>query len=210
MLVLWQGIISPYKGVDVLLQAWRQVEASVPNARLVVAGTGAPDLLGQLKEQARQLGLNRVHLDFRFISSAELVAAYRAADVVVYPYLAITTSGALATGLALGKTIVASDLPVFRELLNDHGNALLVSPQDSEALARALIELAFDPALRERLAARIRDMNFGDQSWVSIAEKTLDVYRKVAHHRLQIYSGTASLLPASAENRAAARTARDA
>ena len=39
-------------------------------------------------------------MHFRFISTEELVALYRAADVVVYPYRAITTSGALATGLA--------------------------------------------------------------------------------------------------------------
>jgi hypothetical protein len=41
----------------------------------------------------------------------------------------------------LSKTIVASNLPVFRELLSDRGDALLVDPQDSTVLAAALIEL---------------------------------------------------------------------
>ena len=80
--------------------------------------------------------MKRVKLHFRFISTEELVALYRAADVVVYPYRAITTSGALATGLALGKAIVASDLPVFRELLTDRESALLVDPQDCDGAGR--------------------------------------------------------------------------
>jgi glycosyltransferase involved in cell wall biosynthesis len=179
LLVLWQGIIFPYKGIDLLLRAWQQVEAKSEDACLVIAGTGAPDLLEQIRGQVAELGLKRVKLHFRFISTEELVALYRAADVVVYPYRAITTSGALATGLALGKTIVATDLPVFRELLTDRENALLVPPQDSAALGAALVELMRDAALRERLAEQVRAMNFGDESWLSIAKKTLAVYEGV-------------------------------
>jgi glycosyltransferase involved in cell wall biosynthesis len=175
-LVLWQGIIFPYKGIDLLLRSWQQVEAQVDGACLVIVGTGAPELLDQIREQVKQLGLKRVKLHFRFISTEELVALYRAASIVVYPYRAITTSGALATGLALGKTIVASDLPVFRELLTNRENALLVNPQDSTELVSALIELSHDPALRERLAQKVCEMNFGDQSWLLIAEKTIQTY----------------------------------
>jgi glycosyltransferase involved in cell wall biosynthesis len=178
LMVLWQGIIFPYKGVDLLLRAWRQVEAEC-EATLVIAGTGSPELLEQIRAEVAELGLKRVDLRFRFISTEELVALYRAADVVVYPYRAITTSGALATGLALGKTIVASDLPVFRELLTDGENARLVPALDAEALARALTDLLQDQALRERLAERVRAMRFGDESWLAIAAQTAAVYARV-------------------------------
>lgn len=176
LLVLWQGIIFPYKGLDLLLNAWQEVELQVPEAFLVVAGTGASDLLDQLREQVRQLGLTRVKLHLRFISAEDLVAAYRAADIVVYPYRAITTSGALATGLALGKTIIASNLPVFRELLEDRVNAILINPHRSGELAGALVELAQTPALRQQLAENVASMHFGNQSWLSIATKTLRAY----------------------------------
>jgi glycosyltransferase involved in cell wall biosynthesis len=76
----------------------------------------------------------------------------------------------------LGKTIVASDLAVFRELLTHRENALLVDPEDPVELAGALIELAQDAALRERLASGVRAMDFGDQSWLSIAKKTAQAY----------------------------------
>jgi glycosyltransferase involved in cell wall biosynthesis len=177
LLVLWQGILFPYKGLDILLDAWQRVESEIPNAWLVVVGTGAPDLLDQLQQQIHRLGLTHVKLNLRFVSAEELVAVYRAADIVVYPYRSITTSGALATGLALGKTIVASDLPVFRELLTDHENALLVPPLDPGRLAQAIVTLSRDPGLRAQFAQRVAAMNFGDQSWLSIAAETLEVYK---------------------------------
>jgi glycosyltransferase involved in cell wall biosynthesis len=179
VLVLWQGIIFPYKGIDLLLQAWKQVEAVVDNACLVIAGTGATEFLNEIRTQVKDLDLKRVKMHFRFISTEELVALYRASSVVVYPYRAITTSGALATGLALGKAIVASDLPVFRELLTNGENAFLVDPQSSAELAGAVIALAQDRALREQFAQRVQEMDFGDQSWLSIAKKTIQTYESV-------------------------------
>jgi glycosyltransferase involved in cell wall biosynthesis len=177
LLVLWQGIIFPYKGIDLLLDAWQQVEAvGNHDASLLIVGTGAPEFAEEIRNQISRLGLKRVKLHLRFISTEELVALYRAADIVVYPYRAITTSGALATGLALGKTVVASNLPVFRELLTDRENALLVDPQNSAELAAALIELSSDSHLRSKLAANVRAMHFGDESWLSIANRTKDFY----------------------------------
>lgn len=177
--VLWQGIIFPYKGLDLLLDAWQGVEAADAGARLRVVGTGAPEMLASLREQATRLGLRNVAFDLRFVSSEELVAAYRAAEIVVYPYRAITTSGALATGLALGKTILASDLPVFRELLTDGGNARLVPPGDAPALAAAIVELIRDAGLRTRLADNVKTMDFGDRSWLDIAARTAALYRSL-------------------------------
>jgi len=182
LLVLWQGIIFPYKGVDLLLNAWRQLEANNDNVCLLIVGTGSPELSEQIREQISRLELKQVRLHLRFISTEELVALYRAADIVVYPYRAITTSGALATGLALGKTILASNLPVFRELLTNRENALLVDPEDSTKLAEVLTELCENFSLRQQLAAAVQTMNFGDQSWLSIADRTKKFYVAILSH----------------------------
>ncbi len=178
-IVLWQGIIFPYKGLDLLLEAWKQVEQESCTAHLIIVGTGAPELLTEVREQVRRLGLQRVALDLRFASTEELVEAYRDADAVVYPYRAITTSGALATGLALGKAIVATDLPVFRELLTDGENARLVPPGDTGALAAAIVQVLSDHELRQQFIDSVAGMNFALQSWQAIAEKTAAVYDRV-------------------------------
>ncbi len=177
--VLWQGLIFPYKGVDLLLAAWKQVEARSDRTTLVILGTGDPVLLETLQQQARDLGLQRVRFNLRFCKAEELVAAYRAAAVVVYPYRAITTSGALATGLALNKAIVASDLPVFREALTDGETALLVDATDPDALAGALLRVAEEPGLQAKLGANVATLRFGDQSWLDIAAATAKVYDQV-------------------------------
>lgn len=176
VVVLWQGIIFPYKGIDLLLNAWQQVEVENLDVVLIIAGTGAPELLAKIKKQIAELGLKDVNLYFKFVSTEELVQLYKIADIVVYPYRAITTSGALATGLALGKTIIASNLQVFRELLSHRKNALLINPEDSQEFASALLELIKLPAFREQLASKVRELNFGEQSWKSIAQKTICVY----------------------------------
>ena len=166
----------PYKGLDLLLEAWAAVEARSPGATLVVAGTGSPELLTEVRNQVNRLGLRHVRLEMRFITTEDLVALYRSAAMVVYPYRAITTSGALATGIALGKAVVASDLPVFRELLTDGADALLVPPGDIPALASAILRLLEDSTLRQSLEANMRSKNLGEASWDKIALETVTVY----------------------------------
>lgn len=179
LVFLFQGIILPYKGVDLLLNAWQLVEKETSAACLIIAGTGSPELLDQLRQQAQELGLQRVQLHFRFISTEELGALYRAADVVVYPYRAVTTSGALATGLALGKAMIASNLSVFQELLTNEHSALLIDPNDPSQFADALLRLALQPNLRLALSERIQEMQYGDQTWQSIALRTIHTYNEV-------------------------------
>jgi len=174
--VLWQGIFQPYKGVDLLLEAWRLVEASGVEARLLIAGTGGEGLLAQTRQHVQRLGLKNVELDLRFLSTEELIAIYRRADIVVYPYRAITTSGALATGQALGTAIIASDLPVFREALHGGTDGKLVPAGDSPALAEAIIELCSNSEARLKLASRVKGRNFGADMWSEIAQRTAAVY----------------------------------
>ena len=180
-MVLWQGIIFPYKGVDLLLHAWQHVERQAGGALcLVVLGTGDPELLARLQAQAREIGLQNVRFELRFCSAEELVAAYRAAAMVVYPYRAITTSGALATGLSLGKAIVASRLPVFQELLREGETALFADPENPEEFAAAILRMWAEPGLRRRLADRVQAMQFSERTWDGIARATEAVYTSVA------------------------------
>ena len=190
--VLWQGILFPYKGLDLLLDAWRAVEAAGVQATLLVVGTGAPDLVAEAQAQVQRLGLHDVILDMRFITTEELVDLYRAADVVVYPYRQITTSGALATGVSLGKPVIASDLPVFRELLTHGIDALLIQPGDIPALSAAILRMLQDPHLRATLASAMQAKDFGATSWLRIAADTKSVYEQALQHIPSVPKGAPS------------------
>lgn len=178
LMVLTQGFVKPYKGVDLLLEAWPAVVARVPRARLVIAGSGDPRLLQELAEQAARLGVaGSVRFISEFLSQTRVASLYQAADALVYPYRAITTSGALMTGIVFGKPIVASDLPAFRELLEDGRSARLAPAGVPGALAAAITEVLLDPALRDRLADASLELVRGRVSWRSIARQTAAAYR---------------------------------
>ena len=179
--VLFQGIIAPYKGVPFLLDAWQIVQRQRPNARLVIAGGGQPQWLSELKEQAKTLGIEAsVKMDFRFIPTADLPVYYQAADILVYPYKEITGSGALLTGLSFAKPIVATNLKAFREELSNGEAGLLEAYGEKEKFAAALICLIDNPELRSVLGEKAGQVT---ESWASIAQKTRKCYESLLDSR---------------------------
>jgi glycosyltransferase involved in cell wall biosynthesis len=176
--VLWQGILRPYKGVPFLLDAWRQVANRHPGARLAIVGTGEEDQVQAVKQKVIELNLrDSVRLEPRFVSVDEMADYYTAADVLVYPYSEITTSGALMTGIGYGKAIVASALPAFERILRDGENALLVQYGEVDALADCLSHLICSPPLRARLARGLKSAQPAIAGWEQIAEQTRFCYR---------------------------------
>ena len=167
--VLCLGVVRPYKGVDVLVDAFRSVEG----AELWVVGRPLGVSLDSLRAPS--------HVRFvpRYVSDAELPAFLRRADLLVLPHRNVDVSGVLFTGLAFAKPMVLSDVGGFRELVEDHGAGRLVPPGDPAALAEAIAELLADDEERDRLAERARVAAAGPYSWDSIAGRTLDVYREV-------------------------------
>ncbi len=179
-LVLWQGIVLPYKGIDFLLDAWQRIESRGLNARLVIAGGGEERWLRGVREKVRELGIEgSVDLQLRFLSVEEVALYYQAADIVAYPYKAITTSGAVMTGLSYRKPLIATNLPSFRELLRDGENAALVEYGDVEKLAGVLRRLIQSPEERNRLAAGLVATGAVSDSWAPIACETRKCYEAV-------------------------------
>ena len=196
-IVLWQGVLAPYKGLDILSNAWklcvrRCADQGAPLPLLVIAGSGSARLIAQVGEAASQLG-DSVRTDLYYIASDRLPLFYAAADILVYPYRAITTSGALLTGLSYEKPIVASRLDVFQEFLTDGENALLVEPGDATALAECLFTLVQDPILAgdpadllrpgpayERIAHGARQNRNRCTSWTEIGRRTAALYCDLA------------------------------
>jgi glycosyltransferase involved in cell wall biosynthesis len=180
-LVLWQGILRPYKGVSFLLEAWQRLQSKCTLARLAIVGNGDAEIVQEIRNEVASLGIqSSVYLDFRFVSVSELADYYNAADVVVYPYREITTSGALMTGIGYGKAIVATRQPAFRQILQDEKNALIVDYGDVEELAERLRRLVDDPMLRTRLGDQARTSYANGPQWPEIAKQTLACYRMAA------------------------------
>ena len=160
-LVLYAGgLYYAWKGVAALLRA--QAESGERACLAIVGGSPVAGPVEELKGLARELGLKRV-VFCGWVPPAQVPAHLQAADILVLPNSAgaeisrsYTSPLKLFEYLASGRPVIASDLPSLREVL-DEDNALLVRPDDPAALGEAILRLADDPALADRLARRGRE-----------------------------------------------------
>ena len=168
--ILFFGLVRPYKGVDVLLEAFAELDG----AELWIVGQPLLDMAPLRTAAAGAHGT--VRFVERFVTDPEIPAFFRRADVVVLPYRSIDQSGVLYTALAFGKALVLSDVGGFAEIGAEHGAASLVAPEQPEALRNALGGLLADPAQREALAARAAAAAAGPFAWGEIGRRTLSLY----------------------------------
>jgi glycosyltransferase involved in cell wall biosynthesis len=170
--VLFFGLLRPYKGLEVLLEAWR----GVAGAELWIVGRPRIAI-----DPLKALAPKGVRFVPRFVQDSELPAYFRRADVVVLPYNhteRFDFSGVLATALAFGRPIVASDIGGLSEVA-EAGAAALVPPDDASALRDTLSGLLADRDRRELLAAGARAAAAGPYSWREAARRTVEVYRRL-------------------------------
>ena len=163
------GLLRPYKGIDVLLEAWQGVQVG----ELWIVGAPRMDIAA-----LRASSPPSVRWVPRFVPDPELPAYLRRADVVVLPHRRVDQSGAAFAALAFGRPLLLSDVGGFRDL-GAAGAACLVPPEDPDALRSELARLLEDSDVRERLAQRARMAAAGPYAWEGIGERTLALYRSL-------------------------------
>jgi glycosyltransferase involved in cell wall biosynthesis len=145
---LFLGLIRPYKGVDLLLEAMaRQLLGC--DWLLVVAGEPWGELGSALQRQVRDLGIeDRVRLRLGWVPEPEVPPLLAAADVVVLPYRSGSQSAVAPLALAAGLPVLSTRVGGLPEVVGDGLNGLLVEPGSVDELAHAFVVLD-----RPRLAA---------------------------------------------------------
>jgi glycosyltransferase involved in cell wall biosynthesis len=183
--ILTFGLLSPSKGIEVMIDAMPSILKRRPDAVYVVLGATHPNLVRDQGEAYRQslmtrvqeLGIEKqvVFLD-KFVDQSTLLEFISMCDVYVTPYLneAQMTSGTLAYSFGLGKPVVSTPYWHARELLAD-GRGVLVPFGDVAAIGNEIAQLLTnDPrrqAMRERAYAASRSM-----TWERTAERYLAVF----------------------------------
>ena len=167
--VLALGRVEPYKRLDVVLRAFAQVRSRLPEARLLIVGSGTG--LEAVREDIRRLNLTGC------VSAPGLVSEEEKLRLIHSAHVAVSTSEKEGWGLtvleaaACGLPTVASDVPGLRDAVVAGETGLLVPYDDAPATAEALTALLGDEARRQRLgrAARRWAERF---SWDAVAEAT--------------------------------------
>jgi glycosyltransferase involved in cell wall biosynthesis len=175
--VLFLGLLRPYKGVDLLVEAWPQVLVAYPEARLLVVGKVLDAAVRPELDRLR--ALPRVTIVDRYVSVARMLDSYAVARVVVFPYRRISQSGALMTAAGLGRPSIITPLEGLVEQVRRLTSAVVARDVTGPALAGAMIEgLERAPDLLRAAAEDRAALAASDAGWAAIAAATHRAYRQ--------------------------------
>jgi glycosyltransferase involved in cell wall biosynthesis len=180
--ILFFGRIGPYKGLEYLLCAFRQMLAKNPNYRLIIAGEPIKKYDKYWNELQHTMNgsdiRNRIVRKCEFIPDEHTELYFKAADALVLPYKSASQSGVLFLAYRFGIPAIAADVGSFREDVIEGQTGFLYRPGDTSDLTR-VIELYFASDLYTELNRRrhqIRDFAYSRHSWDVVGRLTRDVY----------------------------------
>ena len=163
-LVVFLSRLDRKKGLELLLEAYQEVRRKVPEALLVIAGSGEPEYVASLRQKAREMGCETDIIWTGFVEGDEKAALFAAANVFVLPSYSENFGVAAAEALAAGIPVVLSDRVGVAEAVRS-AEAGVVVECTAGAIANALTQLLADAALREKLGKSGR--RFADERYSS-------------------------------------------
>ena len=204
-IILTFGLLSPNKGIEIMIDAMPAVLKSCPDVVYVVLGATHPNLIAQqdeayresLVQRTRDLGIAE-HVVFlnQFVDQPTLLSFISMCDVYVTPYLneAQMTSGTLSYSFGLGKAIVSSPYWHAQELLAD-GRGVLVPFGDAEATGFEIARLLSDDTRRHAMRARAWSAS-RSMTWERTAKRYFDVFETARqNHSIRTISRREAHIP---------------
>lgn len=187
--ILYLSLLNRTKGLDLLIAAFARVRAVVPDATLVVAGSGDASYLAELRSLVAALGLTSdVHF-VGFLAGDEKLEALAAADAFALPSHSENFGLAAVEAMAAGLAVVLSDQVGIAGDVSAAGAGCIV-PCDIEALATTLTRLLRDPEHRDRLGRRAKQLVTERFSTESMVAGLLRMYQSVLARPSALGMGT--------------------
>jgi glycosyltransferase involved in cell wall biosynthesis len=174
--VLFGGSYEPRKNVRGLLDAYElAVDMGLTHDLVMVVDAGSGYESDIRRHAATLNSRNSLHF-LSGLEDAELISLYQGADAFVFPSLSEGFGFPPLQAMACGVPVVASDLPVLREVLGEA--AVFVDPHDSNAIAEAMNTVVSDGQLADRLVGAGRTQA-AKYSWDEAARRTVEALRAV-------------------------------
>jgi len=151
--ILSVGRLINWKGTKYLVEAMPEILRSIPNAMLIIIGTGPESQ--SIEQRIGELGLQDNVILAGFVKSADLPSYYHAADVFVLPSLNIdgSTEGlgvVLLEAMAAGCPVIGSNVGGIPDIIVDGENGFLVPERDAPKLAGKIIEIVLKRSLADK------------------------------------------------------------
>lgn len=198
--ILFFGNITPYKGLEYLVDSFQQISGLGGEYRLIIAGRATryqeywAEILERIEEDVKQ---GRVLLRANFIPDEETEHYFKAADVLVLPYRHIYQSGVLFLGYGFGLPALAADVGSLKDDIMEGKTGFLFRPEDPADLAKTIVRY-FESELFANLSTHrqdIRDYVARQHSWDIAGRATIGVYSSLQeeHSISEVQKSTAFL-----------------
>lgn len=138
VVLLFFGYVRKYKGLDILIEAFPNILAANPKAKLLIVGEFY-DNPSEYFELIRKLKIeDRVKVINQFVANEEVGKYYQAADVVILPYRSATQSGILNVAYGFSKPVVVTDVGGLAEFVDEAKTGFVVEPNSPNAIAEGI------------------------------------------------------------------------
>ena len=174
------------KSPELLIAAFARVLEVVPDAKLVIAGSGQEE--DNLSCQIQDLNITSSVFMAGRLEKEKVAQLMAAADVFVLPSKIESFGLTLLEASAAGLPVVCSNAGGITEVFRDGFNALLYHPGDDDAMAKAIIRLLQNKELAKSISVNAVE-TAGKFTWERTAEQTLQVYREVLQEKTSSRSG---------------------
>lgn len=172
--ILFFGRISPYKGVEYLLQAMEIVHRTHSDVKVIVAGSGK-----MYFDSSKYEKLDYVEIRNRFIELDELADLIRGALFTVCPYTDATQSGVVYSSFALTTPVIATKVGGLPEMIDNGETGIIVPPKSVDDLATTIQNCLSSPECLNRMTKKIAESaKSGTGSWEVIAKEYTEIYKK--------------------------------
>jgi phosphatidylinositol alpha-mannosyltransferase len=179
--ILFLGRLEKRKGVKYLLRAFALVKERMPQTRLLIVGPETRLRRGYQRWVAEH-DLGDV-VFAGFVPFEDVLRFYATADLCCFPATGFESQGiVLLEAMAAGKPIVAGNIEGYASVLTHGVEGLLVLPENSEALADALLQLLGDPDQRQEMGERGRQ-RAQEYSWERVSQRVLSYYERLIYEK---------------------------
>lgn len=176
--VLFFGYIRRYKGLDVLIEAFSELEKEMSDVILLIAGQPINDNWERYEKLIKKNNLeNKVKVEIGFVPEQEIEYYFAASDLVVLPYIYLDTHGGIgALALPFSKPLIVTDVGGLPEYVKDE--RVLAKPNDVKDLYKKLKLVLENKDLQEKLKKDSMELS-KELTWDNIADQTIKVYQKI-------------------------------
>jgi len=181
-IILYLGGFRLVKGPVQIVEAMQKIHERFQDIRLLFVGGSHPLDKRHVKALPKAFRFLRekgvIHL-IGNISHSRLPEYYSAADTVVVPSIYDTFPKVVLESMACGTPVIVSNVGGIQELVTDEETGILVSPNNEDELASAIIRIVSDPSLRKKISSKAKKLVEEQFSWENIAKQTLIVYNNL-------------------------------